>query len=123
AACRRARARASGPPWGRFGAGPRAASGGAMAAMDVGKRMMEKMGWSKGQGLGKDKQGMTSCIIMTKSKGSNTQGRIETAAPIFKNKKEKAEVKKEAFSWPILPSRLQLPDDSAVGLMRHGRLV
>merc|ERR1719424_1514634 len=39
---------------------------------------------------------MTSCIVMTKNRGSATQGRIETAAPIFKSKKEKgADVKKE----------------------------
>jgi len=53
-----------------------------MAAMDVGKRMMEKWGWSKGQGLGKDNKGMTSCLILRKNDGSANQGRIEQSAPM-----------------------------------------
>lgn len=49
------------------------------AGMDMAKRMMQKWGWSKGQGLGKDNHGMTSCLILRKTDGSNTQGRIEQA--------------------------------------------
>eukprot|EP00913_Durusdinium_trenchii_P007945 g7451.t1 len=46
--------------------------------MDIGKRMMEKWGWAKGQGLGKDNKGMTSCLVLRKDSGSSTQGRIES---------------------------------------------
>eukprot|EP00439_Symbiodinium_sp_Y106_P070288 s2439_g12.t1 len=49
--------------------------------MDAAKKMMEKWGWAKGQGLGKDNRGMTSCLILRKDTGSSTQGRIESAAP------------------------------------------
>ncbi|CAJ1402113.1 unnamed protein product [Effrenium voratum] len=49
--------------------------------MDIGKRMMEKWGWAKGQGLGKDNRGMTSCLVLRKDSGSTTQGRIESVAP------------------------------------------
>lgn len=62
--------------------------------MDIGKRMMEKWGWAKvqgskralrslkakGQGLGKDNSGMTSCLVLRKDTGSSTQGRIESLA-------------------------------------------
>eukprot|EP00927_Polykrikos_kofoidii_P039637 TRINITY_DN33985_c0_g1_i1.p1 TRINITY_DN33985_c0_g1~~TRINITY_DN33985_c0_g1_i1.p1 ORF type:complete len:977 (-),score=238.20 TRINITY_DN33985_c0_g1_i1:40-2820(-) len=51
--------------------------------MDIGKRMMEKWGWQKGQGLGKHQKGITSCLTLTKQAGSSTQGRIEQeAAPM-----------------------------------------
>jgi len=43
---------------------------------------MEKMGWQKGQGLGKDSKGMTTCLNMRKQDGSSSQGRIERAAPL-----------------------------------------
>lgn len=46
--------------------------------MDIGKKMMEKWGWAKGQGLGKDNKGMTSCLVLRKDSGSTTQGRIES---------------------------------------------
>jgi len=49
--------------------------------MDIGKRMMEKWGWNKGQGLGKDNRGMTSCLVLKKNDGSSTQGRIEMSHP------------------------------------------
>lgn len=43
---------------------------------------MEKMGWKKGEGLGRDSNGMTSCLVLKKADGSNSQGRIEQAAPL-----------------------------------------
>jgi len=49
--------------------------------MDIGKKMMEKWGWNKGQGLGKDNKGMTSCLVLKKNDGSSTQGRIEMSHP------------------------------------------
>lgn len=49
--------------------------------MDTAKKMMEKWGWKKGQGIGKDNKGMTSCLVLRKQDGSSTQGRIEQAAP------------------------------------------
>lgn len=51
------------------------------AAMEIGKKMMEKWGWNKGQGLGKDNSGMTSCLVLKKQDGSSTQGRIEMSTP------------------------------------------
>jgi len=45
--------------------------------MDNAKKIMEKWGWAKGQGLGKDSKGMTSCLILRKNDGSTNQGRIE----------------------------------------------
>lgn len=50
-----------------------------MMKLDMAQRMMQKWGWDKGQGLGKDNNGMTSCLILRKTDGSNTQGRIEQA--------------------------------------------
>lgn len=49
-------------------------------AMDNVKKMMEKWGWSKGQGLGKDNSGITSCLVMTKNDGSANQGRISKSS-------------------------------------------
>ena len=49
--------------------------------MEIGKKMMEKWGWNKGQGLGKDNKGMTSCLVLKKHDGSSTQGRIEMSHP------------------------------------------
>lgn len=43
---------------------------------------MEKMGWKKGEGLGRDSNGMTSCLVLKKADGSTSQGRIEQAAPM-----------------------------------------
>eukprot|EP00928_Gymnodinium_smaydae_P035952 TRINITY_DN25210_c0_g1_i1.p1 TRINITY_DN25210_c0_g1~~TRINITY_DN25210_c0_g1_i1.p1 ORF type:complete len:697 (+),score=211.21 TRINITY_DN25210_c0_g1_i1:90-2093(+) len=48
---------------------------------EAAKRMMEKWGWSKGQGLGKDNRGMTSCLTLRKMDGSSSQARIEQMAP------------------------------------------
>lgn len=47
----------------------------------VAKKMMEKWGWNKGQGLGKKGTGMTSCLVLRKRDGSSTQGRIEMSTP------------------------------------------
>lgn len=49
--------------------------------MDTAKKMMEKWGWNKGQGLGKNKQGMASCLVLKKQDGSASQGRIMMGAP------------------------------------------
>jgi len=55
--------------------------------MDVAKKMMEKWGWEKGQGLGKDNKGMTSCLILKKTEGSVSQGRIEMSNNIMHDEK------------------------------------
>mmetsp|Transcript_65718 Transcript_65718/g.140581 ORF Transcript_65718/g.140581 Transcript_65718/m.140581 type:complete len:708 (+) Transcript_65718:94-2217(+) len=58
--------------------------------MDIGKKMMEKMGWTKGQGLGKDNKGMTGVLLLKKQDGSSTQGRIEMSAPVAERRKAPA---------------------------------
>mmetsp|Transcript_96710 Transcript_96710/g.257031 ORF Transcript_96710/g.257031 Transcript_96710/m.257031 type:complete len:818 (-) Transcript_96710:98-2551(-) len=78
------------------------------SAMEIGKKMMEKWGWNKGQGLGKDKQGMRSCLVLKKQDGSSTQGRIEVAAPqVFSAKEKKA--KADASKADAKPSEQSEP--------------
>jgi len=43
----------------------------------AGRRLLEKMGWKAGEGLGKDGQGAQSCLVLRKTAGSHSQGRIE----------------------------------------------
>ena len=51
------------------------------------EKMMEKMGWTKGRGLGKSEQGMTTPLEVRKD--SAMSGKIVNAAPvIFEKKKE-----------------------------------
>lgn len=54
--------------------------------MENAKKMMEKWGWNKGQGLGKNKTGMTSCLVLRKQDGSSTQGRIIMTKPVKPDK-------------------------------------
>lgn len=49
---------------GGFGAGGGGGGGGGMSAA---QRMMEKMGWREGQGLGKARQGMTTPLVAQKT--------------------------------------------------------
>lgn len=68
-------------------------------AMELGKKMMEKWGWQKGQGLGKDSRGIKSCLVLRKTEGTVSQGRIEPAAVVVPAgptvKKAEDEVKDE----------------------------
>lgn len=56
----------------------------------VAKKMMEKWGWSKGEGLGKHKTGIKTALLLRKQDGSATQGRIEMAKPEVDEKADKA---------------------------------
>lgn len=44
--------------------------------MEAGRKMMEKWGWQKGQGLGAKAQGITSCLTVKKIGGTNVQAQI-----------------------------------------------
>ena len=50
------------------------------------EKMMEKMGWTKGRGLGKSEQGMTTPLEVRKD--SATSGKIVNAAPVIFEKKK-----------------------------------
>ena len=50
--------------------------------MSAAEKMMEKMGWTKGRGLGKDEQGMTTPLEVRKDSAGAT-GKIINARPVF----------------------------------------
>lgn len=57
-------------------------SGAETKKMSAAEKMMEKMGWKKGRGLGKDEQGMTTPLEVRKDSVGAT-GKIVNARPIF----------------------------------------
>lgn len=65
--------------------------------------MMEKWGWSKGQGLGKDNSGITSCIVMKKIDGSSSQARITQSKPLHEPEPKRLKVEDDPNSLAIVP--------------------
>jgi hypothetical protein len=51
----------------------------------VAEKMLKKMGWSKGEGLGKDKQGISTHITVTKRKDDEGIGAEKIQAAEFGN--------------------------------------
>lgn len=57
-------------------------SGAETKKMSAAEKMMQKMGWTKGRGLGKDEQGMTTPLEVRKDSAGAT-GKIVNARPVF----------------------------------------
>ena len=81
--------------------GRQGGSGG--GGLTMAQRMMQKMGWKEGQGLGKDGQGISTPLIMQKT-DNNSHGVIVSGAPLAGSIPEKRrKVREAAYAAGAVP--------------------